>query len=277
LTELEFLEFFGGVMRSGSNRQVFLLGVLLLSLLTFSSFVESQKADSAKAQAIVKQMSDKLSAAKSFSFSTKEITDKIRRSGKKEKRNVTREAIVTRPNKFWERYAGETDWQIWYDGKFITAVSDSNKAFIQRAMPPTIDESMDVLSERLGMDLPISDFIYSSPYDSFMSAKANGGYVGTQQIEGVTCSHLSYKGEAADWKVWINEETSLPCKFEITYKENPGVPFYSIIFTNWNFSPEIKPDTFTYKIPEGYERLPIMERVRLSDEEWPQAQTKPKN
>jgi hypothetical protein len=257
--------------------QYSVLTILLLLILATSGVAESQKPDVAKAQSIVKKMSDKLSAAKSFSFSTKEVTDKIRRSGKKEKRNVTRNAIMKRPDKFWEKYGGETDWQIWYDGKFITAVSDSNKAFVQRAMPPTIDESMDVLSERLGMDLPISDFIYSSPYEAFMSAKASGGYVGKQQIEGVSCSHLKYKGDAADWQLWINDETLLPCKFEITYKENPGVPFYSIIFTNWDLTPEIKADTFTHKIPQGYERLPIMERVRLSDEAWPQTQTTPKN
>jgi hypothetical protein len=253
------------------------LGVFLLLLFIFSGVVESQNADAVKGRALIKQMSDKLAAAESFSFKTKEVTDKIRRSGKKEKRNVTRDAIVKRPDKFWERYAGETDWQIWYDGKFVTAVSDSNKAFVQRKMPATIDESMDVLSERLGMDLPISDFVYSSPYEAFMTANATGGYAGKQQIEGVSCSHLTYKGEAADWQVWINDETSLPCKFEITYKENPGVPFYSIIFTNWNFTPEIKRDTFTYKIPEGYERLPIMERVRLTDEAPALPQTKPNN
>jgi hypothetical protein len=242
-------------------------------MIAFLFGTEAQTPDSSKGDSILKKMSQKLASAKAFSVSSTEMHERVKSDGTKLPRNTTRNSVVQRPNAFWTKVSGDTDWQVWYDGKFFTAVSDKNKAFVQRSMPPTIDETLDDLAEKLNIDIPVSDIVYSSPYDAYMTGNPKGGLVGQEQIEGSQCNHLSYATDAANWELWINITDDLPCKLKITYTDDPAAPVHVVTFRNWNLAPQIAPDKFTFQIPEGYERIPILERVRLTEN--PQTQTKP--
>jgi hypothetical protein len=233
------------------------------------------EADPSRGDKILKAMSSKLAAAKLFSFSTREFHDVTKRNGERVKLNITRDVMVRRPNGFWTKYAGDRDWEFWYDGKMLTGISNEKKIYVQHEMPPTIDASMDMLAQRLNLDLPMSDVLYSSPYDAFMDAKTKGGFAGKESIDGSSCNHLSYSAEAVDWQLWIDEKSSVPCRLEMTYKQQPGKPFYRITFSNWNFSPKTNEDAFSSKIPEGYVRIPILERVLLQRGGSAQSQTNP--
>jgi hypothetical protein len=232
----------------------------------------SQNADAKKGDALLKEMSQKLSAAQSFSFSTAEFHDRLRPSGQRVKFNVTRDVLVRRPNGFWTKYKGDRDFEFWYDGKLLSGISNEKKIYIQHEMPPTLDEALDMLAARLNMDLPMSDLLYSSPYEAFIDNQSHGGFVGKETIDGSSCSHLSYTGAAVDWQLWINDKSSLPCQLEMKYKTDKGNSNYKITFSKWNLKPEMKSDVFASKIPEGYVRIPILERVMMQ-----QTQTVPSN
>lgn len=255
------------------TKKHFVVFALTLMFFFIGSIGKAQDSDASKGQLLLKAMSKKLSAAKSFSFSTTESNDVVKLNGEKAKIRVTRDVLVRRPNGFWTKYAGDRDWQIWYDGKRLTGISPEKKVYIQHDMPPTLDETMDMLAMRFNLDLPMSDLLYSSPYDAFMDAKTQGGFVGKEPINGASCSHLSYTGAFVDWQLWIDEKTSLPCRLEMTYKRSDRPQFFQITFSNWNFSPKIRDDAFTYKIPEGYARIPMLERVKVRRGASPQTQT----
>jgi hypothetical protein len=53
---------------------------------------------------------------------------------------------------------------------------------------------------------------------------------------------------------------------QITYKTEPGQPKTILVYTNWNSSPQLTADTFTPKVPEGYERLKMMRHATVIDE-----------
>src|SRR5262245_43162084 len=118
---------------------VFVFSIILVS------FAFSQNAKNGNE--IIKKMSDKLSSAKTFSFSTSEVHTRVRMSGKKEDVQLERDALVRRPNGIHYTFKGGRDWNLWYDGKFLTAVSDKEKGFIQASMPPTIDETLDNIAD----------------------------------------------------------------------------------------------------------------------------------
>jgi hypothetical protein len=223
--------------------------------------VLSQDVDTAKGDALLKSMSRKLADAKSIIFSTSEFHDRVKPNGEKVQINVTRDVIVRRPNGFWTKYKGDRDFEFWYDGKMLTGISNEKKIYIQREMPPTLDEALDMLAQRLNLDLPMSDILYSSPYDAFIDDQTRGGLKDKEMIEGSSCNHLAYVGAAVDWELWISEKDSLPCRLEMKYKGEKGVSFYRITFSKWNLKPQVKPDVFTSKIPDGYVRIPILERV----------------
>lgn len=248
------------------------LGCLLIAGLVAAA---SPDADAPKGDELLKSMSRKLAAATSFSFSTVEFHDRVNRTGAREQIQTTRDVVVRRPNGFWTRYSGGRDWEIWYDGKILTGISGAKKIYIQHQMPPTLDQTMDTLALRFNMDLPMSDVLYSSPYDAFMDAQTRGGFVGKEVIEGASCNHLVYSGVAADWQLWIGEKDSLPCRLEMTYKTQPGPPFHRITFSKWNLSAPVKDDMFAFKIPAGYSRIPMLERVVLQPQT--QTQSQPSN
>jgi hypothetical protein len=210
-------------------------------------------------------MSEKIAAAKALSFSTSDEREKINSKGEKIKVHLTRDTTIQRPDKVWADFKGDLTWKFWYDGKYLTAVSDKEKVFVQKAVPHTIDEMLDYLAERLNLLMPISDLLYSNPYQSFMTPDTKGGLVGTEDVEGESCSHVSYHQSAADWQVWISNQDSLPRKVQIKYLEEPAQPEFVIILRNWNLNPAIPENTFAFKIPDGYERIPIMERVEYKE------------
>jgi hypothetical protein len=231
--------------------------------------------DSSKGDKILKRMSEKLSAAQSFSFHTMEFHDSVKRNGERYKINLDREVLVRRPNGFWTKYQGDRDWEFWYDGKFLTGISAANKIYIQHEMPPTLDAAMDMLAARFDMDFPMSDVLYSSPYHAFMDADTKGGLIGKEKMNAASCYHLGYSSSVVNWQLWINETTALPCRLEMTYKKKSHQPFYRITFSNWNLSPKIKEDSFASRIPEDYSRIPILERVLLKRKGPAQTQTAP--
>lgn len=253
--------------RSSAMRKSIYL--FLTFLFIFITFAFSQTANDGKA--ILKKMSDKLSSAKTFSFSTSEILTRVRLSGKKEDVQLARQALVRRPNGIRYTFQGGRDWNLWYDGKFLTAVSDKEKGFIQASMPPTIDEALDEVADRFDVNMPVSDLMYSSPYDSFMEAKATGGVVGTETIEGQPCDHLSYKTEFVDWDLWVSQKDSLPYQLEMKDKGDSRNPYAKITFKNWNLNAQATDKDFAFVIPDGYHRIPIMEKVRIEEK----SQTKP--
>jgi hypothetical protein len=237
----------------------------------------TQDAETAKGDTLLRSMSRTLADAQSFSFSTAEFHDRLKRTGGKLQLNLTRDVVVRRPNGFWTKYKGDRDFEFWYDGKFLTVISNQKKIYIQNNMPPTLDEALDMLAQRFNLDLPMSDVLYSSPYDAFLDNQTKGGFVGKEVIEDSSCSHLSYTGPSVDWQLWINDKNSLPCRLEMKYKTDKGSSFYRITFSNWNLKPEIKTDAFAFKIPDGFVRIPMLERVILQPGSSSQTQTQSNN
>jgi hypothetical protein len=235
----------------------------------FISFAFSESANDGNE--IIKKMSDKLASAKTFTFSTSEVHTRVRMSGKKEDVQLAREALVRRPNGIRYTFKGGRDWNLWYDGKFLTAVSDKEKGFIQASMPPTIDETLDTIADRFDINMPVSDLMYSSPYDSFLGSNSKGGVVGTQSVEGKLCDHLSYKSDSVDWEIWIGKNDSLPYQLILNNKDDARNPRSQVIFRNWNLNAQAADKDFAFVIPDGYHRIPIMEKVRIEDK----SQTQP--
>lgn len=236
-----------------------------------------QSADAAKGDTLLKAMSGKLAEAQSFSFSTAEFHDRLKQNGDRVQINVTRDVMVRRPNGFWTKYSGDRDFEFWYDGKLLIGISSEKKIYIQREMPPTLDETLDMLAQRLNLDLPMSDVLYSSPYDAFMDGQTRGGFMGKEVIDGSSCSHLAYVSASVDWQLWINDKNSLPCRLEMKYKAEKGISFYRITFSKWNLKPKLEADAFAFKIPDGYVRIPIVERVVTQPGSSEQTQTTPSN
>jgi hypothetical protein len=207
----------------------------------------------------VNEMSDALTAAKTFRFTTDEIRDHIDKDGNHTTQHVTRETIVRRPDGVWfHRIKDGKELYGWYNGKAITVRADSAKVWAQVPMPPTIDATLDSLATTYRFPIPIGDLLYSNPYEAFIGDSTAGRLVGEEQVGSVKCQRFSFQ-DVVDYDLWIEEgQRALPCRLEIIYKSLDGEPRYSITFTNWDLSPQIADNQFTPSVPSDYRRIPVV-------------------
>ena len=240
-----------------------------------------------KADKLLRAMSDLMANAKNVSFRTTEIHDRIRASGKKVQVKVAREGIVRRPDSVWIHaitHAPDRDRELslWYDGKTLTYQSDKEKVYARTKVPPTIDETLDYIGDRLDTPTPMADLLYSSPYDSYVAAEGTTGqYVKTEKINNQSCAQLAFQNPVVDFRLWVNEGKQPElCQLEITYKFDEGKPKVVITFLEWNFAPQIAENTFIHTPPADYKKIKIIgsvELVQQPKEQQPQTQTQEQN
>ena len=149
---------------------------------------------SARGDELMRKMSDSLKAAPALSFKVAESHERARRSGEKRPYTLNREMVVRRPDRMWIHTTGSDgrDVRVVYDGKTITVVGDVQKVYASVKAPATLDETLDFISERFDMRVGVADFLYSSPYDSFSDAEAQGGWVRRTTVGGKSCDEVSY-------------------------------------------------------------------------------------
>jgi hypothetical protein len=205
-------------------------------------------------------MSDLMKSTQTFSFKTVEDQHRVRANGQERDEHYTREVIVHRPDGLWfHRVKEGKSLYVWYDGKTLTARSDSLKVYAQLDMPPTLDEGFDYLASTFHFPMPMGDILYSDPYAAFIGDSTRGKIVGDEEIGGVKCQHLAFTDPVVDFEVWVeNGQRPLPCRVNITYKTLDGPPRASITFSDWNLSPQVPPDQFTASVPSDYRRIPVV-------------------
>jgi len=75
----------------------------------------------------------------------------------------------------------------------------------------------------------------------------NSLYIGADLVEREPQDHILLVGEDRDVQLWLTQaQPPLLKKVVITYKQLPGAPQYTAVFSNWNFSPRSAPETFRY-------------------------------
>ena len=79
---------------------------------------------------------------------------------------------------------------------------------------------------------------------------------------------MSYTQPVVDWQIWLTQDSrALPCQIEITYKTEPGRPFTRVVFHDWNPGVHVSGDTFSAKVPDGYQRLKLMRHLTVVKED----------
>jgi hypothetical protein len=235
----------------------------------------------AQGEALLKQMSEKLKSAQSLTVSTFESVERVRRNNEKVKLNINRQLTIRRPDRAWVKTTGDRDLEMFYNGKKVTLVSHKEKVFGEFPAPATLDETVDMITDRYNIPLPMADLLTFDPHGTLMSEKTTGGMEREEKIDNVDCSVLAYQHPNVDWAVWIPVSGDpLPRKLKITYKARRGQPQTEILFKDWNLSPQVTDATFAVKVPDGYEGIPVIQRASavipsLEEQEKQKAQTSP--
>jgi hypothetical protein len=212
----------------------------------------------AEADRLLREMSDKLSKAPRFALEAEETFDEIPDVGPRRELTSVRSIVMERPNRAVADVVGETrNRTVWFDRGRLTVLDKEQNAYASLEAPPTVDAVLDWVAEEYGIEVPLSDLLFSDVYSILMEGVIRGEYLGFQKAAGASCHHLAFEQETIDWQIWIDAETRLPRKLAIAYKTEPGEPRYEVVITKWNLSPTFPEGLFDFEPPEGAEKIEL--------------------
>ena len=79
----------------------------------------------------------------------------------------------------------------------------------------------------------------------------------------VPTDHLAVRSADVDMQIWIAQgEQPLPRRIILTYKNAPGQPQFRADLSDWDLSPKVAADSFSFNPPAGAEQIPFLAPVR---------------
>ena len=201
-----------------------------------------------EADKLLQKMSSYLSGLERFSVQAENIIEVVVGAGEKIQFIHPASLSVQRPNKMYaERRAVSAGQTFYYDGETLTLHDKGQNYFASVDAPPTIEESLDLAAQHLGLFAPAGDLLYRDPYKVLMSDVFAGMYVGMSIVGNRNCHHLIFFGNEVDWQIWIEDgDQPLPKKFVITSKWITGAPQFTVTMNSWDLNPKFDDGLFKF-------------------------------
>lgn len=211
----------------------------------------------------LKAMSDKLAAAKAFTYRSRSILEMPAKTGQFLTHFAESDVALQRPNKLRATVAGDVlGFQFYYDGANISALDPTKNLYATASAPGTIDEMLPFLMEKAGIEFPAADFLVSNPYAEMTKDLTHAIVVGTTKVNGIPCEHFAFMSPAANWEVWIESGNgALPRRVAVTYKTVENFPRFQVEFLDWNLKPKLNASEFVFKKPGGAKQIEFGSRV----------------
>jgi hypothetical protein len=213
------------------------------------------------ADQLLKRMGDFLGQAGFFSVNAEVWQDVQLGSGQRVQAGRTIELQLRRPNRLRaEVHSTRHSRELVYDGNALTLLNRAQNFYGTVHATGTLDEAMDLASERFGIAMPLEDFVRSDPYKDLLQKATSGADIGPVVVMGVPCEHLAFTQDNIDWQIWIETGARpVPRKFVITYKDEPESPQFTAIFSNWDFATKLPDFVFTFEPPTGASKIKVKE------------------
>ncbi len=212
-----------------------------------------------RADALLKRMGDFLGESPFFSVDAEIWQDVESSSGLRLQAGRAVSLQVRRPNRLHAQvHSSRRNRELFYDGSDLTLFNRAENFYGTAHTSGSLDNAMDVASERFGIDIPLEDFIRSDPHKDLLEKTTAGSDIGPVDVMGVPCEHLAFSQTNIDWQVWIEDGPEpVPRKFVITYKDEADSPQFTAIFSNWNFTAKLPDFVFKFEPPPGASKIKV--------------------
>ncbi len=214
-----------------------------------------------QAAEILRQMADFLESQETFFFHAETERDILTMNGVYIQVFHEGNTVVNRPNQFRANVTGElVQRELIYDGSKVTVVDTERNIYARGNVTDNMDETLDTLIQKLNVNMPLAELLYSNIYEGLTKNVQAGFYFGLSEVDDIPCHHLVFVQESIDWQVWIEDsETPLLRKVAIAYKEQEGVPRYTATLSDWDLEPKIATDQFTFTPPANAQEVEFVQ------------------
>jgi hypothetical protein len=217
------------------------------------------RADEASAKALVKAMSDYMSAQSAISFSFDTDLEIVTKDKQKLALASSGTVTLSRPDKVHvTRRGGFADVEAIFDGKTLSLIGRNANVYGQVDVPGSIDHLIDELRDKYHRPVPGADLLESNVYDALMPQVIDAKDLGSGVIGGVECDHLAFRTNEVDWQIWIAQGARpYPCQYVITSKLVDNGPQYSVQIRDWKTGNEVASDDFSFKNSTDAKKLEL--------------------
>lgn len=216
------------------------------------------------ADLLLRGMSTKLAAAKSFSFEATREIDGALLEGQKipEKARVT--VAVQRPSQIAVRAESDLGVRRFIaDGTTASLSDEKLNHYTTLPMPTNLDGLVEQLEQKYGFMPPLAEFALSDPYKEFKSQAQSLTYLGLDKTTGeAECHHIALKGKDADAELWIAVSDQLPRKLIATFHAK-GQPQVRITFSKWNLEAPVSATEFTFTPPKDAQKIEMWTPAKM--------------
>lgn len=240
------------------------IGVLTLAgiLGTTAGFAADAKksAIEPKADEILKKMCTYLGGLKQFTVQGEEIFDEVLDNGQKLQFSHQRKVAISRPGNVSSEFKGDmADRVVYFNGSAMTMYDKDKNVYGTLKFKGSIDGLIDMLHEKLGFTVPLSDLLGAAPYKVLTREVTSGSYLGIHNVGGVKCHHLVFTQRLVDWQIWIETgDKPLPRKLVITQKQLRGEPQFTAVLSKWDTAPKLTDAAFTFSPPKGARQIDFL-------------------
>jgi len=233
---------------------------LSLAMSTFAATAaaeEAQPSSSERALTLLKKSADRLSAAKGFTVKTSSSIESPSLGGPMITYFSGSTVAVQRPNKLMAKRTGDGKrFDLYYDGKTFTGVDPRLNLYARMEAPPTLDELVPAIMEKVRMPLPFADLLFSDVFNAMARDLTYSEALGTVNVNGVPCEHLLFAAPGIEWQIWIGPpKDPLPCRLAVTYVDDERRPRFMVTFSDWNLKARLPASHFEYTPPPSAKRI----------------------
>jgi hypothetical protein len=211
---------------------------------------------------ILGRMTDYVGSLKRFSVHTENMLEEVLESEQKIQYDFSARATIERPDKLRAERAGDLLSQvIVYDGKTLSIHDRLRGYYATESAPDNLDDLLHFARDDLGLVPPTGDIVYTNAFELLAGSVSSAIVVGKSIIGGVRCDHLAFRNPVVDWQIWIADGARpLPYKYVLTTRNDPALPQYIVLMSDWNVAPEVSGDLFRFSPPKGAKKTNFISR-----------------
>lgn len=189
-----------------------------------------------------------LDTLKTFGIKAQTALDVVTVDGQRLQLDAVTTYTVRRPNGFVIDVKSDIkSRRFFYDGKQFTIYAPELKYYASVDAPATNVATLDAISDRYGISLPLEDLFRWGGAEPARADKLISGFVvGPATIDGVETEQFAFREKDMDWQIWIQKgDRPLPRKIVIIDRTDPAYPTYTARLS-WTENPTLTQKDFTF-------------------------------
>lgn len=212
------------------------------------------------ADRLLQRMSKLLGSSPQLSVHVEINYDLVLKGGAVMEMSKHSDVMVKRPHRMWAQIVDDLgERRFWYNGKAVTLQGMANNVYAVKEISGTIDDVVDRIHEKLGIQTPIADFLVSDPYGDLKKNVTWARYAGLHYLDGDYYHHLILGNDNVQGQIWLEDSPrGLPKRLSITSLLVAGMPRYSADFSDWDFTQDMSDAMFEFQPPPGAERIEFL-------------------